>query len=168
MKICVWFWIVEPVRFKVTDEALLAETALYGPYSYRFIHCSKSICFRYLFAHTLGNIWHLAFIYQNTTIICLQEYFFLLIIISLKSVFYFHVIINKTMNKTSSFVFIDTYLVTFHINVIPLSLAYKSRRLRKAYRIVLRYCRRHSLSSSILSDNISSDTTKQTEPKFHL
>ena len=27
MKICMWFWIVEPISFKVTDEALLAETA---------------------------------------------------------------------------------------------------------------------------------------------
>ena len=32
-KTCMWFWIVEPVSFKVIDEALLAETAHYGPYA---------------------------------------------------------------------------------------------------------------------------------------
>ena len=37
-----------------------------------------------------------------------------------------------------------------------------------AYRIIPRCCRRDSLSSSTLSDNISSDTTRQIEPKFHL
>ena len=31
MKICMWFWIVESVSFKVTDEALLAEIVHYGP-----------------------------------------------------------------------------------------------------------------------------------------
>ena len=126
MKICMWFWIVEPVSFKVTDEALLAETVHYCPYSL-LIDLSialKNICFRFLFAQTLGNIWHSAFIYQNATTICLQEYFFLLIIISWQLVFYFHFLINKTMNKTNSFVSIDTYIYIqwqFNSNAIPLS-----------------------------------------------
>ena len=51
--------------------------------SYRFIHCS-------LKKHLLFYIWHSAFIYQNTTIICLLEYVFLLNIISWKPVLYCH------------------------------------------------------------------------------
>ena len=38
MKICMWFWIVKPVLFKVIDEALLAETAHYCPYPYNKIY----------------------------------------------------------------------------------------------------------------------------------